>query len=396
MARARGTIERRGTAWRIRIDVGVDPDTGQRKQVRRTIHGTRRDAETALIKLQAEALTGQLVVSRTAFRGVAETWHRMGVARRWEPATAIRYRVDLDQYLLPRLGDVDVAKITAADLDELYADLTSQGLSPRSIAHCHGTVRAILRYAMRKELVARNVAELAEPPRQRRRTRTLPTVAQLAEVLRLAEQTGPFWSSWFVAACATGMRPAELCALRWCDLDLAAGNAAVPQALGRIPGGYERKSTKTDRPRTVALDARTTAVLTRWRTIVAADALRLGVGLPDTAPVWPSMLSRPGGPRRGAGRHDITAPMPPTSPSHRWAAWAREVGIVDVRLYDATRHAHASWALAAGFDLATIAERLGNSPETLARTYLHSLPGRDRSVADELDRQHIATTQRGG
>lgn len=51
----RGTIEARGPgAWRLRVVVGYRPD-GQPRQASRTVHGTRRKAQSELAKFLAEA-----------------------------------------------------------------------------------------------------------------------------------------------------------------------------------------------------------------------------------------------------------------------------------------------------------------------------------------------------
>src|SRR5215211_6747785 len=50
-----GNIVRRPSgAWMIRVSAGVDPVTGRRRQVTKTIRGTRRDAQAILAKLLAE------------------------------------------------------------------------------------------------------------------------------------------------------------------------------------------------------------------------------------------------------------------------------------------------------------------------------------------------------
>jgi Arm domain-containing DNA-binding protein len=52
-----GSIERRGKSWRIRIDVGRDPVTGRRRQLTRTIGGTKRDAQEVMARLLLEGET---------------------------------------------------------------------------------------------------------------------------------------------------------------------------------------------------------------------------------------------------------------------------------------------------------------------------------------------------
>ncbi len=62
-------------------------------------------------------------------------------------------------------------------------------------------------------------------------------------------------------AALSGMRRGELCALRWSDLDLEAGTMEVARSVVVIPGGLAEKAPKTDRSRSVALDAVAVALL---------------------------------------------------------------------------------------------------------------------------------------
>lgn len=50
----RGSVRRRGSGWCIRLDVGVDPETGKRRQVSRQGFRTKREAQAVLNDLLLE------------------------------------------------------------------------------------------------------------------------------------------------------------------------------------------------------------------------------------------------------------------------------------------------------------------------------------------------------
>jgi site-specific recombinase XerD len=52
-----------------------------------------------------------------------------------------------------------------------------------------------------------------------------------------------------------------------------------------------------------------------------------------------------------------------------------------VRMHD-LRHAHASWLLAGGADLAAVMERLGHLQIMTTQQYLHTLPDADRKALE--------------
>lgn len=53
-----GKIQQRGqNSWRVSVYVGRDPDTGKRRDIARTVRGTRKDAEQELLRLRIDTGT---------------------------------------------------------------------------------------------------------------------------------------------------------------------------------------------------------------------------------------------------------------------------------------------------------------------------------------------------
>ena len=62
-----GSIRQRGrNSWQIRVYVGTDPATGQRRQLTRTVLGGRTQAQRELRSLAVFANVGPSVGARTA------------------------------------------------------------------------------------------------------------------------------------------------------------------------------------------------------------------------------------------------------------------------------------------------------------------------------------------
>ncbi len=65
--------------------------------------------------------------------------------------------------------------------------------------------------------------------------------------------------------------------------------------------------------------------------------------------------------------------------------YSKKAGITQIRIHD-LRHSHASMLIEMGYNILTIAERLGHkSVDTTWNTYGHLYPGKDRSLADSLE-----------
>src|SRR5918996_6017470 len=83
--------------------------------------------------------------------------------------------------------------------------------------------------------------------------------------LAAAEQEDPVFGLFLRLCATTGLRAGEVCALRWCDLDLEAGELSVSGNVVHVSGlerGYVRKGPKSEHGmRLIALDPQTVQAL---------------------------------------------------------------------------------------------------------------------------------------
>lgn len=372
--RARGQLfERSPGVWRVRLGVtGVD---GRRTKISRTVHGRRADAQAALAKLIIEHGEGRVIPNAGSFAEALEDWWETKATARWEENTADRHRTNINAHLTPALGAKQLSALRTEHLDRLYGDLLRRGRSARTVRSVHSTAYGALRHAVRTGRVAINVAEAATLPKRGGAPRAVPDLHVLEAALAwVAANEGRGWGPWLRLAVYTGARPAEVCALRWSDVDLDAGVIKFHAGLSRRT--RTRKGTKSDKQRDVAIDAGTVAALREYRRQRLQDALAGGFRLAPSSYLWPAD-------RDPTGRR----PVSPAQPSRMWGRVRDRAGLgipEKLTLYDATRHWHVSWCLTRGFPVQEISARTGHSAETIHRYYAHVLPGRERAIADAL------------
>jgi len=86
------------------------------------------------------------------------------------PLTRRSYQHHLDTYLLPCIGNIPLAMLTAADLRGMFTAIARQRpaaggpLSPATLARIRATLRAALNAAVREGLISVNPARLVELP----------------------------------------------------------------------------------------------------------------------------------------------------------------------------------------------------------------------------------------
>ncbi len=272
-------------SWQVIVSVPRDPLTGRLRQVSATAR-TKREAETLLNRLVAEAEAGQHSGPDVTMAELLEEWFAVA-SPDWSPKTVLETRRFVDNYVVPHLGAVKVRKLTTAQLDRFYRALRERGgrderpLSVSSVRRVHVVVRRALAQAKRWGWISQNPAADASPGKLPRREIVPPDVEATVRLIDLAEAEDPDFGVFLRLTATTGARRGELCALRWSDVDLRGGTVTISRALvDSADGGYVEKDTKTHAARRIALDAAMVKVLRAHQRRQAERALACGVRAP--------------------------------------------------------------------------------------------------------------------
>lgn len=364
MSRRRlGSIRQRGDGtWRVELSVGFDPITGERRRMSRTVHGTDVDAERELAQMLLEIgrmpAGGNLTV-----RDFVEDLYKPWLADHVRRSTRAGYESKLDGHVLPRLGDVPLRELEPYVLDRWRDDLLTK-LSGRSALHVYRVLSTALNRAVKWRLIVANPLDAVDPPRAKVREIDTLTADEARSYLQAFD--GHVLGPLVTIGIATGLRPCELAALTWADVDLGAATVTVSRGLHERKGEVWFEEPKSERSRRI-------------------------VSLPD----WAVAALRA---RRGLGpisAHEGTH-MPPTMISRLYRAHVAAAGLRYLPLRD-LRHTHATLMLEAGVDVVVVSRRLGHS--TIAITDAHYLrPKRsaDRAAADAFGAMLAAAGDKGG
>jgi len=365
----KGTLtEVRPGVWRVRVYVGRDGN-GRPVQVSRSVHGGKRDAQTALAKLVTEVHTGLAMRTNATIARLLDRWLDH-ISRDRTAHTVHNYRLKIEKHIKPALGSVRIDRLTAERLDQQYRIWLDRGLSPSTVHMFHAILSAALRQAVRWGWLDRAPTQQASPPAQARSQARSVSPEDLQRLVAAAEADDPLVATAIALAALTGCRRGELCALRWSDVDLTTGVLRVSRSYSIVNGQRIVGDTKTHQGRTLALDAVAIEVLRhrwafqRWyagecEVSVVADAY---------------VLSR---------EADGTEPLAPNGLTHAFARMCRRLGM-DYHFHE-MRHFTATTSIAAGADIRTVATRLGHAdPSTTLRIYAHAIEARDRDVANIL------------
>ncbi len=379
--RRSGHIRQRSPgSWELRYTLPVDPATARRRIATCTVKGDRRAAERELRRLLRDLDTGEHVdPTRKTVRQWLTQWHQ-AVRDEVSPKTHERYGEIVDNFLIPELGALPIAKLAPAHIQAAYSkwattgrrDGKPGGLSPRTRRHIHRILKSALGRAVEQQVLARNPADVFKKrlPKVERREMTTLTVEQAQRFLGSVRHTRVYWP--VLIALATGMRRGEILALRWRNVDIDKGIVRVVESLEQTKGGTLRfKAPKTDRARAITLPSFAIEELRRLKREQAEQLLALGV--------------RQSGETLACARAD-GAPHQPRSLTHEFAYLIRRVKDVPrVRFHD-LRHSHATHLLLSGVHPKIAQERLGHSTiSTTLDLYSHVTETMQQDAAAQLD-----------
>jgi len=380
MRRAGNIRERSPGSFELRYDIGTDAATGKRRTASVTFRGSRKDADKELRRLLRSLDTGDHVdPNRITIRDWLATWLAT-VREEVSPKTHERYRELVHHFLMPALGNLQLARLAPAHIQEVYNALATGGrrdgkpggLAPRTRRQIHAVLSSALTHAVEQRLLARNPAEVFRRrlPKVERHDMATLTAEQGAGLLAAIRHTRVYWP--VMIALATGMRRGEILALRWRNVDLDGGSLRVVESLEQTKAGLRFKAPKTDKARAVTLPAYAVGELRRLKREQAEELLRLGVRL--------------GGDVLVCARAD-GEPLQPRSLTHGFAVMMAG-GIKDVprvRFHD-LRHSHATQLLLAGVHPKVAQERLGHSTiTTTLDLYSHVSETMQEDAAAKLD-----------
>jgi integrase len=341
----RGSVYRRGATWTAHVKYQVG---GTWKQTKRGGFATRAKAEQELTVLLRSIDVGTVVapdqLTVETYLGQWSDHLELVVGRR--PSTIRDYRNKVRLYATPAFGTVPLQRLTAGHLDDLYRQMARKGLKARTIRYMHTILRKALADAERGGLVEHNVALRANPPTTKATRAPRFAIWSPAELGRfLAHIAGAEHEHALRFAAFTGARRGEICALRWADVDVAAGTATIARSVVQIDGAFHEGDPKSHRTRYVALDPGLVGSLLEHR--LAQDRWRqlMGAGWRDNDLVFPSP--------------DGTFLRPDTL-THAFARHVRDAGVPKIRLHD-LRHSHATHLIDDGNDAALVSDRLGHA-----------------------------------
>ncbi|HEX6402405.1 MAG TPA: site-specific integrase, partial [Pseudonocardiaceae bacterium] len=306
------------------------------------------------------------VPAKTTVSEYLREWLR-SATRGKEAATARNYQ-DALRPVIERYGAKPLQKLTTTDVENLVDSMLTSGrkrggkpgtpLSPRTVQLTLSRLRSALTDAVHRHLVEWNVAAPVRCPAQHKTQREPWTEHEVRAFL--SSLVGQRLHAVMLLS-LLGLRPAEVCGLRWPDVDLDADTLKVSstRTLVATDAGMvvvEKGPKSASGRRVLPLPAQVTAALRTFKALQAAEQLAAGPAYTASGYV---LVDELGAPQRTDWLRRRAYELMATA------------GVRKVRLYDA-RHSTLTFMATNGVPDVIVSAWAGHADLSLAkRTYVH-------------------------
>lgn len=144
----------------------------------------------------------------------------------------VRYRGLIDNHILPALGQVQLQKLTAQQIQSFYTHKLEEGQSASSVLTMHKVMHKALTNAVKWKLVSSNVSDHVTAPKEVPREIQPLNLEEIHTLIQVAR--GSRLETFIILALTTGMRHGELLALRWDDINMQDMSLAVQRTVSLL------------------------------------------------------------------------------------------------------------------------------------------------------------------
>ena len=270
--------------------------------------------------------------------------------------TRASYQGNLDNWILPALGDLKVPDITAAQIDALLLSIQAQGKSHGTAVKIYTILLGIFKKARKDGTIQANPMELVDRPKPRKveikaTEAEAYTAKEVQEIMEYLNQEPLKWRTFVRLLIDTGIRRGECCGLQWMDIDFKSCTITIKGNLCYTPKkGVYLDTPKNGKTRTIDVDP---AVMDLLKLLRREQARKI---------LSPYVFTQ----------EDSADPMHPCSPTAYLRKFSKKYGIDHLHPHK-LRHSFASVAITSGADVASVSEKLGHADKAVTlRMYTHS------------------------
>lgn len=377
------SIFRRSDGWAYRVDIGIDPITGKRKQKYASGFPTQKKAQLAAAQVQLDVSANSYVPdTMVTFEKFAEEWAVI-YGESVKPTT-LKIRLDQTKVLNRFLGKRKLQEITRRLYQKTVSALSAEGFANNTIDGIHATARMIFRKALEFGVISDNPTDFVKPPKKKFTVDDVMEVKnkylekhELIHFLNVIKQENEYQDyEFFLLMAYTGIRVGELCSLTWPDVDFVNKTISITKTIYNDNSNRNFKfgPPKTKKSiRTIAISDVVIAPLNEFQKQQKIYRMRHANSYYSDHLMIFTSKKYPG------------YPMNRTHAEWKMKHYLDKAGLPLNLTPHTLRHTHVSLLAEAGVELYEIMERLGHANDNTTRNiYLHVTKEKRRNAADKF------------
>jgi integrase len=348
-----------------------------RNEQGKIVYGYIYGRQYAQVKKRLAELKVQYSFTHTnvnLYKGTVKDWlyHWLNIVmkKRIKQSTYTSYRLRIDKYIIPFLGNKALSQLKNQDVEEFVNYLFQIDLSSATIHSVVMVLKSALKKAHLENYILMNPSLNLEISAKQTNEITALSLADQAkiETVALKEQA----CSAVILALYTGLRIGEISGLKWADIDFDKNIIYVKRTLYRIPSLEEKKKTEI--------------ILAEPKTKSSKRAIPLAENLKSY------LLNKK---KMSTSEFVISCKNGYAEPrviSYRFKQIIKEAGVPPIHFH-VLRHTFATRCVERGIDIATLSKLLGHASIKLTLdTYTDSLWENRKKAVSVLDEQLRASS----
>ena len=357
---------------------------GKRNRNYATVKGTKKQAEAVLRQMISEVESQTYVrPSKITVAEWMDEWMATYIINSRSVTTIDGYKNQIENYLVPALGDVYLQDLTPAMVQRWVnqlrerSPLTGKPLAPKTVRNIWLNLSTAMDRALIEDLIKKNPCQHTQLPQKEKYEADVYDQEEIEKLLEAANGTD-MELPMLLEVCL-GLRRGELLALKWDKIDFEHARVTICENLVEVNKVLYTKTPKTRSGiRTLEIPPSLLEKLREARLRYLEQKIRLGGDFHDDGYVVCQENGKP---------------YKPDSMGCKFRRFLKDNGLRPIRFHD-LRHTNATLMLTNGISPKVAQQRLGHADfSTTMNIYSHVLESVDREAANAIDQAIFGSTK---
>lgn len=345
----------------------TDPLTNEKKRI--YVYGYSED-EIIREKERVRRNNGaKSVIENIPFKNWLNEWLEIK-RKEITSGTLIDYKFRLNKHVVPLIGEIPLAKITPATIRSVINKTTGD----RNKKYIHMLLKSIFQQAYIDGILKRNPCIAVKSPKYKKTEKSIISEREFNLLLSIAKSKQ--YKNMFILAYYTGMRRAEICALKWKDVDLDNKVIHITSSAKKVEDGYIVGEPKTENSiRNILLSKSELNALRQQYLYQQENFLQHGAKVTKYDFVFTSGIY-------------FNQMITPPAVSRIFERVKNKSGIRKHITFHSFRHTHATMLLEYGVSIKAIQARLGHAtPNITLINYTHNTDKMQSDIISILNKE---------